>query len=165
MEQNVAVVLATTFVITAIASFNAVGNEEEGKSEEKGKKGRPVELTKLKMIAVCMNYLATGSTIDAVLSKFGIAKYTGVVVVNTVLEALRRLAVKCLNYIIDENGIEREAGAFEQFCGYPDVAGAIDEKLVPIDRPHDYKVWYCRKGHPADCQMISLYGTDRAFVR
>lgn len=89
-------------------------------------RGRPIQTTKMKKIALCMHYLASGTPIDSASAAFGINKSSGVVAVNQVLAVLRYLARSRVDCQLSERNLVQLAQDFESVCGFPDVVGAID---------------------------------------
>jgi hypothetical protein len=101
-------------------------------------------------VAVTLHYLSHSSSFIQSKNMFGMGKATAIRFVEQVLAVIvDKLAP--IHVALPETSAqwERNAQGFEEIGVFPNVAGAIDGSIIPIERPGDYEAWYCRKGYPA----------------
>lgn len=106
-------------------------------------------------VAVTLHYLAHSSSFIQSKNIFGMGKASAVRYVGQVIAVImEKLITLTIRFPTCNAEWEEIAKGFEDVCGFPNVAGAIDGSIIEIQRPGDFEGWYCRKGYPA----INLQG-------
>ena len=112
-------------------------------------------------MAMTLAYLAQEGGFLAVAALFGVAKSTVIVNVNEIMDIMTTVSPHVIHFPSSNADWRQIAQQFEQNCGFPDVAGAIDGTLFEVERPFEYDGWICRKGFAA----INMQGTVDAQGR
>ncbi|KAE9158206.1 hypothetical protein PF004_g31955 [Phytophthora fragariae] len=102
----------------------------------------------IQRVALIMYYLAQGGQMDQAGMPLGISHTRSVVYINEMLDVLCSMDTRYI-CMPTEQELESVELGFEAVTGFPNVVGAIDGTLVPIQRPKDFEGWYCRKMFPA----------------
>lgn len=111
----------------------------------------------MKRVALCLHYLASGSTASSASAVFGISHTRGVEYINEVLRALVHTSKSTISAPATEDNWAATAAGFEAIVSFPDVVGAVDGTLIRIARPAEYegyKIW----GH-----LLTPYAEEEAY--
>jgi hypothetical protein len=102
-----------------------------------------------KFLAATLMYLANKASFQYLSSTFGVSKAQLVINCNKIILLLVDLSKTNVRIPVTNAewfDIERK---FYDKNPIPNVAGAVDGSLIPIDRPRDFDGWYSRKGFTA----------------
>lgn len=111
-----------------------------------------------KRLAVCLHWLAHGTSFTQLATLYTLGKSTIVSIVHEAVESLRiKLVPDAIKFPMGHE-LEQVMVDFESLCGLPFCGGAIDGTFIPIKKPEHFgDTYYCYKKF---CSIICLACVD-----
>lgn len=110
-------------------------------------------------VILTLKYFAQGITFRTLSEYIGISKSSISRIILNVSRAICAKFENSIQFAVDDGELIERKLRFKEIAGFPNVIGAIDGTLIPIQRPAvNEHIYVCRKGfHAINCMLTKCY--------
>lgn len=129
-----------------------------------GRSNRGHNISPLISVLTALKFFANGSSIRTIAEQFGVAKTTVASIIHSVARAISVEYRATINFADNQENLRERKSKFKEIAGFPNVIGAIDGTLIPIQRPSTNEHLYvCRKNFHA-INLLAVCDADLIFL-